>query len=111
LQAATQGFTEEVIDHRDSVVVNPGYLCRIRLWSDLHTERFENRLVVSNEVIVRFRNAGNGEALLQAMRTQDTSITSGTSVGRSGAVRLQSQEKDVATLLKEYAGRPDVPIC
>ena len=39
------------------------------------TERFQNREVVSQEIIVRFRGAASAEARSQSIRSEDTDIT------------------------------------
>jgi hypothetical protein len=72
------------------------------------TERFQNRDVVSQEVIVRFRGAANAENISRSIRNQDPDITSSSPIGRSGAIRLRSQGRDVSALIQAYGRRPDV---
>jgi serine protease len=68
------------------------------------TESFQGRDVVAGEILVRFRNTAG----IQALAAQDTDLASAESVGRSGAVRLRSRNRNVTALLQAYRNRFDV---
>jgi len=72
----------------------------------IQTERFGERDVVSQEIIVRFR--GDVESKSQSVRREDSDVTVSSPIGRSGAVRLRSRGRNVGALLQAYARRADV---
>jgi hypothetical protein len=80
----------------------PAFSQRIR------TERFRNRDVASQEIIVRFRGSGSAEAVGQRVRAEDKDIESSTPIGRTSAIRLRARNRSVSELLKDYSTRPDV---
>ena len=69
-------------------------------------ESFQGQDVVAGEILVRFRAATGIQ--VQALAAQDTDIAAADAVGRSGAVRLRSRNRNVAALLQAYRNRLDV---
>lgn len=69
-------------------------------------ESFQGQDVVAGEILVRFRDGIGIQA--QSMAMQDTDLSSAEAVGRNGAVRLRSRNRNTATLLQAYRNRLDV---
>jgi subtilisin family serine protease len=68
------------------------------------TETFQGQDVVAGEILVRFANG----VQVQGLTIQDSDLTSAEAVGRAGALRLRSRNRNVAALLQAYRSRSDV---
>src|SRR5688572_27984753 len=75
-------------------------LARPASGQSFRTESFQGQDVVAGEILVRFRDATGMQA--QALAAQDSDLASAEPVGRSGAVRLRSRNRNATALLQAY---------